>query len=141
MRDRQPRLGFAVILLAACLLALPGCGKDADEYLHIYTVRARVTQLPDGSPGSAFMAHHEPLGDYVSANGSIGMASMIMPFQTPDPAVLDAIEVGDIVEITFGESFEPEVRQGVIRISKLPGDTQLDFGPEIVRPESLTPEQ
>ncbi|MFI4860912.1 MAG: hypothetical protein ACIAXF_09555 [Phycisphaerales bacterium JB063] len=124
-------LGILLFLLFA--LALPACsgGGGADAgYQHVYTVRARVTQLPDGSPGGAFMAHHETIPDYQAANGNVGMNAMRMPFTIVDDRVLEGIAVGDVVEITYGESFEPEVKQGVIAIKKLPRDTVLEFDVE-----------
>ncbi|XAL98917.1 copper-binding protein [Phycisphaeraceae bacterium D3-23] len=121
--------GAAVLLMM--VLALPGCsdarGVSAGDYEHVYTVRARVMQLPDGSPGGAFMAYHEEISDYQAANGSVGMQSMLMPFTIVDDSVLDGVAVGDVVAITFGESFEPAVKQGVISIEKLPSDTVLAF--------------
>lgn len=129
-------VGWASVVLAACVLVgLWGVGCDrvtqsaepAAEYNHVYTVRARVTQLPDGSPGGGFYAHHERIPDYVSVNGSIGMDSMIMPFTIVDDSVLDGLSVGDVVEITYGESFRPAVKQGVIAVTELPADTVLSF--------------
>lgn len=134
------RLFARPVLVLICLwavLVLPGCGKGggsagsavaSDSYENVYTVRAEVIQVPDGSPGGQFMARHETIPDYVSANGSVGMHAMVMPFTIVDPAVLKDISVGDIVEITFGETHRPRVSQGVIAIKKLPADTVLDFG-------------
>ncbi|MEM9420870.1 MAG: copper-binding protein [Planctomycetota bacterium] len=123
--------GVVVWLL---VLALPGCssgaGVSAADYEHVYTVRARVAQLPDGSPGGAFLAYHETIPDYQAANGSVGMSAMLMPFTIVDASVLEGIAEGDVVEITFGESFEPAVKQGVISIEKLPSDTVLAFEAE-----------
>jgi len=126
---------------AACLLAmglalvcLYGCGGGAEagaaEYDHVYTVRARVTKLHDGSPAGEFRAWHETIPDYQAASGSVGMNAMEMPFHIVDFAVQDGVAEGDIVEITFGETHRPRVRQGVIAIRQLPNDTELDLGEE-----------
>lgn len=134
--------GPTVIRVVLCVMAMlgvvtvfsvGGCGgsggtASGQSYDHIYVVRARVTQLPDGSPGGQFMAHHETIPDYISTNGSVGMQHMIMPFTVVDDAVLGGIVVGDIVEITFGETHRPRVSQGVIAIRRLPADTVLDLG-------------
>ena len=120
-----------VLLLAVGVLFGAGCTQEQGDptaaYEHVYTVRGRVVQLPDGSRGSGFYAQHEAIPDYVSASGSIGMVSMTMSFTIVDDAVLEGIAVGDIVEIVYGESSTP-VKQGVISIEKLPSDTVLDFG-------------
>jgi hypothetical protein len=123
-----------LLLCLAGFAGLAGCGGEqgstdsAAQYEHVYTVRAQVTQVPDGSPGGQFLARHEAIPDYVAANGSVGMHAMVMPFTIVDPAVLEGIVVGDVVEITFGETHRPRVSQGVIAITKLPADTALDFG-------------
>lgn len=116
-------LVMAVILVAS----IAGCGSKGAEYEHVYTVRGRVLQLPDGTPGGGFVVYHEEIPDYAAANGTTGMHAMAMPFALPDPSVIDGLAVGDIVEITFGESFKPEVRQGVIKAVVLPPDTVLAF--------------
>jgi len=117
-----------VLSLAACVDA----GQDSvdavdGDYEHIYTVRGRVTSLPSDTPGSAFTMHHEAIPDYVAANGSIGMSSMVMPFALPDPSVIDGLAVGDIVEVVYGESLNPRVKQGVVSARVLPADTVLEF--------------
>lgn len=132
--------GIARALSLLCglffLVVLVGCdgrgsgsmgSHSRGDYEHVYTVRARVTQLPDGSPSGGFYARHERIPDYVSVNGSIGMDTMVMPFTILDDSVLEGIAVGDVVEITYGESFRPTVKQGVISVTKLPADTALSF--------------
>lgn len=130
--------GVFVALLAGGLLSiglglcfLVGCGgkagADAAAYDHVYVVRARVTKLHDGSPAGEFRARHEAIPDYQAANGSVGMNTMEMPFQIVDFSVQEGVAVGDIVEITYGETHRPRVSQGVIAIKQLPNDTELDL--------------
>ena len=123
---------FALLwVFGACLaLLFPGCGSNEAGYAYTYTVRAQVVQLPDGSPSGQFLAHHETIPDYQSVSGSVGMQQMVMPFTVVDPEVLEGLAVGDIVEITYGESHRPRVRQGVIAVRRLPDDTVLDLGGE-----------
>ena len=121
-------LALSVFLLAGCSGSGGGSDAGAAAYDHVYTVRARVTRLPDGSPSGDFRARHEAIPDYQAANGSVGMNTMEMPFQIVDAGVLDGVAVGDIVEITYGETHRPRVSQGVIAIKQLPNDTVLDFG-------------
>lgn len=118
-------------MLGLCLLFLvAGCGggggSEAD-FEHVYTVRGRVLQLPDGSLGSDFRVYHEPIPEYVSISGARGMEAMPMPFTVNDPAVLEGVRVGDVVEIIYGETHRPKVRQGVIAVTVLPADTRLSF--------------
>lgn len=124
-------LAFGVALACFVLLGCGGSGDtDSEPYEHVYTVRARVVQLHDGSPMGEFRARHEAIPDYQAANGSVGMGAMEMPFAIVDMGVQEGVAVGDIVEITYGETHRPRVRQGVIAIRQLPNDTELDLGEE-----------
>lgn len=138
---RWPALLFPVFCMAGLtlmpvlvVLCAGGCDDGragaAEGYDHVYIVRGRVLKLPDGSIDDGFYAYHEPIPDYVSMNGKRGMPAMAMPFAVPDPTVLDGLAVGDVVEIEYGETFEPKVKQGVISITKLPADTVLSFDAE-----------
>jgi len=122
-----------MVLCLFCLPAVVGCGGgkvDSTEYEHVYTVRGRVLQLPGGAAGGSFVAHHEPIPEYISISGDRGMQAMAMPFAVHDAAVLDGVAVGDIVEIVFGETHRPKVRQGVISVKVLPADSKLTFEKE-----------
>ena len=115
--------------LAALLLifaALAGCDSDPG-YQHTYTTRAIVLSLPGERVTQEFIVHHETIPTYQSINGSIGMNEMAMPLPVPDRSVLDGIAVGDKIELTFGERFEPDHKMGVISASKLPADTKLNL--------------
>ncbi|MEM9020532.1 MAG: copper-binding protein [Planctomycetota bacterium] len=115
-------------MLLVCFSTFIGCGGESDaDYEHVYTVRGRVLQLPDGTLGSDFRVFHEPIPDYVAISGAIGMEAMPMPFTVNDPTVLEGVQVGDVVEIVYGETHRPKVRQGVIAITILPRDTSLSF--------------
>lgn len=126
MPQIKPLLPLA---LAALLVALlPACDSDPG-YEHIYTVRGQIIALPGEKATQEFFVHHEEIPDYVSINGSIGMNEMIMPFPLPDRSVLDGLVVGDKIEIVYGERFEPwdQAKAGVISITKLPADTELNL--------------
>ena len=113
-------------VLAALLLALLGCGRDPG-YEHLYTTRGIIITLPGDKAYEEFIIHHETIPDYISINGSVGMNEMAMPIPVPDKSVLDGINVGDKVELTFGERFEPDHKMGVTAIKKLPADTELNL--------------
>ena len=113
-------------LLLLLLLSLAGC-DSAPDYEYTYTVRAIVLSLPGDRVTQEFIVHHETIPDYRSINGSIGMNEMAMPIPVPDRSVLEGIAVGDKIELTFGERFEPDHKMGVTAIKKLPPDTKLNL--------------
>lgn len=123
----KPTAPLLVCLLVFFSLKLSGCGEADPGYEHTYTTRGVVLSLPGGSATQEFIVHHEAIPEYQSINGSVGMNEMAMPIPVPDRSVLDGIRVGDKVELTFGERFEPDHRMGVISVEKLPGDTALNL--------------
>lgn len=113
-------------VLAALLLAILGCDRDPG-YEHLYTTRGIIVTLPGDKAYEEFIIHHETIPDYISINGSVGMNEMAMPIPVPDRSLLEGINVGDKVELTFGERFEPDHAMGVTAIKKLPADTELNL--------------
>lgn len=118
--------------LLACLLvlassALTGCGAQDPGYQHTYTTRAIVLSLPGEKATQEFIVHHERIPDYQSINGSVGMNEMAMPIPVPDKSLLEGFAVGDKVELTFGERFEPDHKMGLVALKKLPADTELNL--------------
>ena len=121
------------IVLAALLLALVGCDRDPG-YEHLYTTRGIVITLPGDKAYEEFIIHHETIPDYISINGSVGMNEMAMPIPVPDRSVLEGIQVGDKIELTFGERFEPDHAMGVTAVKKLPADTELNLASTSAKP-------
>ena len=115
------------ILLTLLCLGILGCEADPG-YEHTYTTRGIVLSLPGERVTQEFIVHHETIPEYISINGSIGMNEMAMPIPVPDKRVLEGIAVGDKVELVFGERFEPNHKMGLISITKLPKDTELNLG-------------
>ncbi|MGB0716660.1 MAG: hypothetical protein ACPGXK_12325 [Phycisphaerae bacterium] len=113
-------------LAFALFLVLVGCGADPG-YQHTYTTRAIILSLPGERVTQEFIVHHEEIPEYRSINGSIGMNEMAMPIPVPDSSLLEGFSVGDKVELTFGERFEPDHTMGLIAIEKLPPDTALNL--------------
>ena len=120
-------LCFLPLLLAALLLSA-GC-RDAG-YDHTYTTRGIILSLPGDRATQEFIVHHEEIPEYRSINGSVGMQEMAMPIPVPDRSILEGIAVGDKVELSFGERFEPDHRMELISIKKLPDDQQLNLSTE-----------
>lgn len=114
--------------LALALLMLACCGCDSDPgYLHTYTTRAVILSLPGDRATQEFIVHHEEIPEYISIHGKRGMQEMAMPIPVPDESLLQGFAVGDKVELVFGERFEPDHRMGLISVTKLPADTELNL--------------
>lgn len=124
----KTRFYLALLIISAFLsLALAGCDADPG-YKHTYTTQAIILSLPGDRATQEFIVHHEAIPEYRSINGSIGMNEMAMPIPVPDHSLLDGFAVGDKVELVFGERFEPDHTMGLISITKLPSDTEMDLG-------------
>ncbi len=123
---------FSDLTLAALLLAtgLAGCSPPPPRGdVHRYTVRGEVAALPrPGQPGSELLIHHEPVPDFVDAEGeSVVMESMTMPFPLADGVSLGGIDRGDKVEMTFEVRWNGAPPLQVTAIRELPPDTRLNF--------------
>lgn len=93
-----------------------------------YEVRGRIVALP--APGQSLRIYHEPIPDFVNAQGRIiGMNAMVMEFPHILPGLdLRAIEVGDVVEFVFDVYWTdgaPAWR--VTSLFPLDPDTELDL--------------
>jgi Cu/Ag efflux protein CusF len=123
----------AAALLLLCLGLAPGCrrGSDApDEDANVsrYTVRGEITHLATAREPRRVTLRHEPIGDFKNESGAVvGMPSMVMPFELAPDVALDAVRVGDKVEVRFAVSWAPSSLK-VEELRKLPGDVQLRFG-------------
>lgn len=133
---------FAHTLLCAvlCLGALTACANEEPAQTqqakgveqHEYTVRARVTALPDpANPMSEFSAHHEEIPDFHGQGGERGMKAMVMPFPLDENLSLEGLEVGDIVALTFVVDYNADedrlLGYCATRWEKLPPDTKLNL--------------
>lgn len=144
--------GGAAMLAAGSLgvltISLFGCEQRAEpvaraegepatvDFPDRYTTRGVIRDLPDGrSPMSELQIQHEYIPDFrgrdgainVNPNGMPGMFAMIMPFPVADTVSLDEYEVGDVVELDFEVTWASPPYQ-ITRMSRLPADTELDFG-------------
>lgn len=95
----------------------------------VYATRGRIMMLPSPkNPAAELQIHHEPISEFVNANGTVGMPSMIMPFPVGSGTSLDGLAVGDPVEFDFAAWTTPGNRHyEARRIRKLPADTKLDL--------------
>ncbi len=99
-----------------------------------YTVRARVTSLPDpANPLSEFAVHHERIDEFKASGDETGMNAMVMPFPLAEGLSLSRLKPGDIIELTFTVDFnikqDKPVAYRATRWSPLPTDTHLNLTP------------
>jgi Cu/Ag efflux protein CusF len=99
-----------------------------------YTVRARVTSLPDpANPMSEFAVHHERIDSFKGPGGHLGMDVMVMPFPLASGLSIDALSPGDIISMTFTVEFDIKLDKPVAyratRYEQLPTNTELDLTP------------
>lgn len=95
-----------------------------------YVVRGKIIDLPDPARAtSEFVVHHEAIDNFVNAqtNQVVGMGSMEMPFPLAKDVKLEGLQVGDVVEITFEDFYKPSRKYQVIKVTKLPAETALEF--------------
>lgn len=105
---------------------------------HAYTVRGKVVIIPSAErPIDDLQIKHEAIPDYkdregvvfVNSKGVKGMMSMTMGFPVAEGVSLEGIAPGDIVEFTFVTTWgEQYPTYEVTAITKLPADTELNFG-------------
>jgi Cu/Ag efflux protein CusF len=94
-------LVFAAAILAAC-----SSSPEPGGPVQSYDVHGVVAQLPAG-PGKEFMIQHDPIPDFVNAEGdTVGMNAMTMGFPPAEDLDLSGFTVGDSIRFTF------EVRWG-----------------------------
>jgi Cu/Ag efflux protein CusF len=92
-------------------------------------VRGEVVGLPDpASPTVGFYVRHEAIDDFKAADGTIaGMDAMTMQFPLTDPSLLQGVNAGDKVELTYRVDWHGDPMQDVTVLRKLPPDTELVF--------------
>lgn len=143
-RSSRERIVIAFISLAlifagvGLLAVLPGCESKSPApttgsrgpAAATYTVRGKVESLP-ASASDDIVIQHEPIADFKDKDAKIvGMGSMSMPFPLAEGVKTDGLAPGDIVEFEFVVWWNP-VAYRVTRITKLPADTKLSFGPAV----------
>lgn len=136
-RWRRPVTLLSIALTA--LLAAAACAPSGDDAkaaeeadtAQSYTVRGEVTAAPgqEGLKENQVRIRHEPVPEFVGFDGEVvGMSSMNMPFPAADSVDLGDLAVGDKIEFAFEVNWEGSPGYRIIRIKKLPPDTELDFG-------------
>ena len=124
-------IGISSVFMVGCGPKTPPMAEPVDQVV-AYTVRGRITELPDeGRPASEFAVHHEPIPSFLSGGEVVGMASMTMPFPLKEGVSIDGLSVGQAVEMTFEVTYDYESKSPInvqtTKISPLPKDTVLVF--------------
>ncbi|HVP69235.1 MAG TPA: copper-binding protein [Anaeromyxobacteraceae bacterium] len=113
---------------ASCKEAPNGGEERPKAGVYRYTVRAEVVELPSAA-SREIMLRHEAIDDFRDADGKkVGMDAMAMPFAVGTGAALAGIKAGDKVEMRLLVDWGRRVLQ-VEKITRLPPDTALQFGP------------
>lgn len=96
----------------------------------IYMLRGEVISVPlTDKPGTEFIVKHEPIDSFRDASGQIvGMSSMGMPFTPGKGVSLEGIKPGDKIEMRWVVQWQPEAKEFVESVHRLPIETQLRFG-------------
>jgi Cu/Ag efflux protein CusF len=100
--------------------------RDAD----VYVLRGEVISVQQAdTAGTEFIVKHEPIDNFRDAGGQIvGMSSMGMPFTPGKGVSLEGIKPGDKIEMRWVVQWEPEAKEFVESVRRLPIETQLRFG-------------
>lgn len=102
-----------------------------------YTVRAEVAVLP-GIESSTIRLHHERIPNFANREGKVGtdsqgksgMKPMTMSFAKGADVSYEGLKIGDRVEVIVEMNWEaalPDERIVIVKLTKLPGETKLDF--------------
>lgn len=114
-----------------------GCGrsdsagtKDPTATTHVpprnYQLRGIITVIPDGH---SLKIRHEPIDDFVDNFGDVvGMSSMTMPFEVAPELPLGELSPGDKIAFDWSVDWGKNAHR-ITRLTKLPPDTELHFGP------------
>lgn len=97
-----------------------------------YTVRGQIEELPiPGKRRSELRVHHEAIDNFTNGEGKVvGMGAMIMEFPPAKGVSLEGFAVGDPVELIFSVWWEQGAASWyATKLTKLPADTKLTFGP------------
>ncbi len=89
-----------------------------------YQVRGRFM----GAEGKTIKLHHEAIPDFRSRNGEkVGMMAMQMRFRVGDDLAINTLADNDVIEFEFVVEWGEKPPIKVVKISKLPADTELNL--------------
>ncbi|MGH7130456.1 MAG: hypothetical protein ACREJO_00715 [Phycisphaerales bacterium] len=136
-----PALGTlaAALLIASCgeeksapTASVSGVTLPARAPDQTYTVRGKIEELPiPGKRRSELRVHHEAIDTFTNGEGKlVGMGAMVMEFPPAKGLSLEGFAVKDTVELTFSVWWDQGAASWfATKLTKLPADTKLTFGP------------
>jgi hypothetical protein len=132
----RPRLwAFALGVLLACA----GCKREAPPApaaaqgpnARTYAMRGVVKAIGAPSPSGQrqLTVQHEAVPDFTDEFGkTVGMDTMVMPFQLAPAVRTDGLQPGDKIAFTLSVDWS-QPRIEIVALSRLPPQTELKFGP------------
>ena len=136
-KKKRMMRAFGIIAMLGAIIAA-GCSHGqmneqsagAASDARTYVIRGEVISVPQsGKPGTGFIVKHEPIDNFRDASGRIvGMNTMGMPFTPGKGVLLEGIQPGDKIEMRWVVQWNPEAKEYVESMRKLPAETQLRFG-------------
>jgi len=95
-----------------------------------YTVQGIVRSAPSANAaGKTITILHQAIPTFKNRDGEeTGMMAMAMPFQMAPEVGEMALAVGDKIEFTFDVDFDAQNPTTIVKITKLPADTEIRFG-------------
>jgi Cu/Ag efflux protein CusF len=136
-RKKMMMRAFGIIVLLGTIIAAGCSGEQRNDQpaatagdARTYVIRGEVISVPQaGKPGMQFIVKHEPIDDFRDAGGRIvGMDTMGMPFTPGKGVSLKGIKPGDKIEMKWVIQWQPEAKEYVESVRKLPAETPLKFG-------------
>jgi len=95
-----------------------------------YTIQGIVRSAPAANKaGKSITILHQAIPTFKNRDGEeTGMMSMAMPFQVAAEVGELSLAVGDKVEFTFDVDWEAQNPTTIVKITKLPAETEIRFG-------------
>ena len=125
------------------IVGLPAEGRPFDELQIHHEAIPDFTDRDGNVMGSKNMAGMESMKDMPGMKDmpdmkdmkdtkpmATGMKAMTMPYPVAKGVSLDGLAIGDFIEFTFDVTWgEDYPTYAITKVTKLPADTKLDFGP------------
>lgn len=115
---------------AAIVAADAGGNAILPDRPNRYTVQGIVRSAPAATKaGKSITILHQAIPRFKNRDGEeTGMMSMAMPFQVAAEVGEIPLAVGDKVEFTFDVDWEAQNPTTIVKMTKLPAETEIRFG-------------
>lgn len=110
-----------LITLAVVWALVGGAPVSAEQDVFTYKVKGIVKVLPHkGTASNEIIVQHEAIPDYRDDSGTVvGMSAMTMPFYLASGVKLDAVGVGDKVEMVLEQRLKPRFTEQVVSLTRI----------------------